>query len=134
MPKVSGVFLAGGDMLLAIGMAPGAPEPDGWIPAVPGIAEGEGFRVCGTADFAKPSRDGKRILRAKRFGKFWAAERSTKIISGGYKYRLIETLFFAEEVPIWTTTPAAAMQLAEHCDPIPATRVAGFWVPMFMCT
>jgi hypothetical protein len=134
MPKVSRVLLAGGDILLAIGMAPGAPEPDGWIPAVPGIPEGEGFRVCGTADFEKPSRDGTRILRAKRFGKFWAPERSTKITSGGYKYRLVETLVFAEGIPIWTRTPAAAMQLAEHCDPIPVTRVAGFWLPMFMCT
>src|SRR4051812_44558854 len=41
MPRVSGVMLAGEDMLLAAGTAPGAPEPDGWIPAVPTIPEGE---------------------------------------------------------------------------------------------
>jgi hypothetical protein len=135
MPKVSGVLLAGRDMLIAIGMAPGAPEPDGWIPAVPVIPEGEGFRACGMADFEKPSRHGNRVLRAKRFGKFWAPERSTKITSGRYKYREIESLVFAfGEVPIWTRTHQAAMRLAEHCDPIPATPIAGFWLPMFTCT
>jgi hypothetical protein len=45
MLKVSGVLLAGRDMLNAIGMAPGAPEPDGWLPAVPVIPEGEGEMV-----------------------------------------------------------------------------------------
>lgn len=135
MLKVSGVLVAGRDMLIAIGMAPGAPEPDGWLPAVPPIPKDAGFQACGTADFEKPSRDGNRMLRAKRFGKFWTAERSTKTISGRYKYRLIETLVFAfGEVPIWTRTPQAAMRLAEHCDPIPDTPVAGFWLPMFTCT
>jgi hypothetical protein len=135
MLNVSGVLLAGRDMLIAIGMAPGAPEPDGWIPAVPAIPEVDGFRACGKADFEKPSRDGNRVLRAKRFGKFWSAERSTKITSGRYKLRLIETLVFAfGEIPIWTRTHQAAMRLAEHCDPIPATPVAGFWLPIFTCT
>jgi hypothetical protein len=135
MLKVSGVLLAGRDMLNAIGMAPGAPEPDGWLPAVPVIPEGEGFRACGMADFEKPSSDGNRVLRAKRFGNFWAPERSTKITSGRYKYRLIETLVFAfGEIPIWTRTHQAAMRLAEHCDPVPTTPIAGFWLPMFTCT
>jgi hypothetical protein len=137
MPKVSGVLLAGRDMLIAIGMAPGAPEPDGWLPAVPTIPDADCFPLCRTADFEKPSRDGNRVLRAKRFGKFWAPERSTKITSGRYKLRLIEALVFAfgnGEIPIWTHTHQAAMRLAEHCDPIPATPVAGFWLPKFTCT
>jgi hypothetical protein len=137
MLNVSGVLLAGRDMLIAIGMAPGAPEPDGWQPAVPAIPDAACFPVCRTADFEKPSRDGNRVLRAKRFGKFWSAERSTNITSGRYKLRLIETLVFAfgnGEIPIWTRTHQAAMRLAEHCDPIPTTPVAGFWLPMFTCT
>jgi hypothetical protein len=137
MLNVSGVLLAGRDMLIAIGMAPGAPEPDGWQPAVPAIPDDACFPLCRTADFEKPSRDGNRVLRAKRFGKFWSAERSTKITSGRYKLRLIETLVFAfgnGEIPIWTRTHQAAMRLAEHCDPTPASPVAGFWLPMFTCT
>jgi len=135
MLNVSGVLLAGRDMLIAIGMAPGAPEPDGWIPAVPVIPEGEGFRACGMADFEKPSHDGNRVLRAKRFGKFWAPERSTKIISGRLELRLVEALVFAfGEIPIWTRTHQAAMRLAEHCDPIPDTPVAGLWLPVFTCS
>jgi hypothetical protein len=135
MLKVSGVLLAGRDMLIAIGMAPGAPEPDGWLPAVPAIPDDACFPLSRTADFEKPSRDGNRVLRAKRFGKFWAPERSTKITSGRYKYRLIEALVFPfGEIPIWTRTRQAAMRLAEHCDPFPATPVMGLWLPMFTCT
>jgi len=29
--------------------------------------------------------------------------------------------------PIWTRTRQAAMQLAEHCDPMPRDPVAGYW-------
>lgn len=135
MLKVSGVLLAGRDVLIAAGMAPGAPEPDGWQPTVPPVLECNAFRLARTADFEKPSRDGNRVLRAKRFGKFWAPERSSTTSSGPYKLRLIEALVFAfGEVPIWTRTPQAAMRLAEHCDPIPTTPVAGFWLPMFACT
>jgi hypothetical protein len=94
-----------------------------------------GFALCRTADFEKPSRDGNYVLRAKRFGKFWAPERSIKITSGRYTYRSIEALVFAfGEIPIWTRTRQAAMRLAEHCDPIPASPVAGFWRPMFTAT
>src|SRR5947207_15147040 len=116
-------------------MAPGAPEPEGWLPAVPMISDAACFPLCRTADFEKPSRDGTRILRAKRFGEFWAPERSTKIVSGRYTHRLIEMLVFAfGEIPIWARTHQGAMQLAEHCDPIPTTPVAGFWRPMFTFT
>jgi hypothetical protein len=135
MRNVSGVLLAGKDMLIAIGNAPGAPDPTGWIPAAPAIPKNANYQLCGKADFEKPSRDGSRMLRAKRFGDFWAAERSTKIISGRYEVREIEMLVFAfGEIPIWTRTPQAAMRFAEHCDPIPDTPVAGFWLPMFTCT
>jgi hypothetical protein len=102
---------------------------------VPAILDVDCFPLSRTADFEKPSRDGKYVLRAKRFGKFWAPERSIKITSGRYTYRSIEALVFAfGEIPIWTRTHQAAMRLAEHCDPIPATPVAGFWRPMFTAT
>jgi hypothetical protein len=68
MLNVRGVLLAGRDMLIATGTAPGAPEPGGWLPAVPPIPEGDAFPLCRAADFEKPSRDGNRMLRAKRFG------------------------------------------------------------------
>jgi hypothetical protein len=129
------VLLAGKDMLIAIGIVPGAPEPDGWTPGLPLIPEVDGRRAWETADFEKPSPDGNRMLRAQRFGKFWMPERSTKIISGRYKYREIERLVFAfGEIPIWTRTRQAAMRLAEHCDPIPRTPVAGLWLPVFTCS
>ena len=74
MLRTSGVLLAGKDMLIAIGDVPGAPEPDGWTPATPSIPANASFQLCGKADFEKPSRDGCHMLRAKRFGDFWAAE------------------------------------------------------------
>jgi hypothetical protein len=135
MLKISSVLLAGKDMLIAIGAGPGAPEPIGWVPAVPAIPDDSCYPLERTADFEKRSRDGKHVLRAKRFGKFWTAERSTIVGSGRYKLRLIQALVFAfGEVPIWVRTHQAAMRLAEHCDPIPVTPVAGFWRPMFTCT
>ena len=103
--------------------------------AVPAIPEVDCYSNCRTADFEKLSRDGNYVLRAKRLGKFWAPERSIKITSGRYTYRSIEALVFAfGEIPIWTRTHQAAMRLAEHCDPIPASPVAGFWRPMFTAT
>jgi len=135
MLKTSRVLLAGKDMLIAIGDVPGAPEPRGWTPGVPVMPEVNGRRAIGTADFEKPSQDGNRMLRAKRLGKFWMPERSTKVVWGRYTYRLVHALVFAfGEVPIWTRTPQAAMRLAEHCDPMPDAPVAGFWLPMFTCT
>jgi hypothetical protein len=135
MLKASGVLLAGRDMLIAIGDVPGAPETHGWVATVPAIPENADFQLSGTANYEKPSRDGNRVLRAKRFGKFWAPERSTKITWGRLVVRRIDALVFAfGEVPIWTRTPQAAMRLAEHCDPMPDTPVAGFWLPMFTCT
>jgi hypothetical protein len=67
-------------------------------------------------------------------GEFWAAERSTRYMSGRLELREIQMLVFAFwEVPIWTRTPPAAMRLAEHCDPMPDGPVAGFSLPMFSC-
>jgi hypothetical protein len=135
MLRTTGVLLAGRDMLIAIGDVPGAPEPDGWTPATPAIPANAGFQLCGKADFEKLSRDGGHMLRAKRFGKFWAAERSTKFRSGPLELRKIQMLVFAfGEVPIWTRNPQAAMRLAEYCDPRPDAPVAGFWLPTFSCT
>jgi hypothetical protein len=135
MPNVSGVLLAGKDMLIAAGDVSGAPAPVGWGSTGPAVPEGDCFSNCRTADFEKPSRDGNYVLRAKRFGKFWAPERSIIITSGRYKCREIQALVFAfGEIPIWTRTSQAAMRLAEHCDPIPAAPVAGFWRPMFTAT
>jgi hypothetical protein len=135
MPHVSRVLIADNQLLNSIGMVPGAPEPSGWSPAVPPISESNAFRLERMADFEKPSRDGNRVLRAKRFGKFWAPQRAIPKISNRVKYRSMETLAFGhEEMPIWVRTYQAAMRLAEYCDPIPVTPVAGFWLPMFGCT
>jgi hypothetical protein len=135
MLRTSGVLLAGKDMLIAIGDVPGAPDPSGWTPASPPVPENANYQLCGTADFEKPSRDGGHMLRAKRFGEFWAAERSTKFWTGRLWLREIHMLVFAfGEIPIWTRSPQAAMRLAEYCDPIPDAPVAGFWLPMFSCT
>jgi hypothetical protein len=135
MLKTSGVLVAGKDMLTAVGIVPGAPEPEGWVPAVPAIAKNSCFELCGKADYEKPSRDGSRILRAKRYGELWAPERSRKIVSGRHSCQQIEELVFAfTEAPIWARTPQGAMRLAEHCDPIPTAPVAGFWRPVFTCT
>ena len=115
MPKTMGVLVAGKDMLIAAGVFPGAPEPEGWVPAVPAVGANSCFQECGKADFEKPSRDGSHVLRAKRYGQFWAPERSIKIVYGPYSCRLIEELVFAfGEVPIWARTYQGAMRLAEH--------------------
>jgi hypothetical protein len=133
MPSVSGVLVAGKDMLIAAGDISGAPAPVGWGPTGPAIPEADCFSQHRMADFEKLSRDGKYVLRAKRFGKFWAPERSTLITSGRYRFRSIEALVFAfGEIPIWTRTSQAAMRLAEHCHPLPAPPVAGFWRPMLV--
>jgi hypothetical protein len=76
MPNVSGVLIANDQLLNSIGMVPGAPEPSGWSSAVPPIADINAFRLERMADFEKPSRDGNRVLRAKRFGQFWAPRRA----------------------------------------------------------
>ena len=137
MPEaVRGVLIAGRGMLAAAGHFPGAPEPVGWTPGVPLLPEVEvdGRRVSATADYEKPSVDGERMLRAKRFGKFWMPERSIRVSGGRYQMREIQGLVFAfGSVPIWTRDRQAAMRLAEHCDPIPAAPVAGFWLPRFTC-
>lgn len=133
--RTPAVLLAGKDMLIAIGDVPGAPEPDGWTPTIPAIPDAACFPLSRTADFEKLSRAGSHMLRAKRFGEFWAAERSTKFWTGRLWLREIHMLVFAfGELPIWTRTPQAAMRLAEYCDPMPDAPVAGFWLPMFSCT
>jgi hypothetical protein len=135
MPSVSRVLLASKELLKSIGMVPGAPEPSGWSPAVPPISEINAFRLERMADFEKPSRDGNRVLRAKRFGQLWAPQRAIPKISNRVKYRSMETLAFGhEEMPIWVRTYQAAMRLAEYYDLNPTTPVAGFWLPMFTCT
>jgi hypothetical protein len=75
MLKVSGVLLAGRDMLNAIGMAPGAPEPDGWLPAVPVIPEGEGEMVEQIAARLKAEYDlkGGYLRLADRYDDFRSA-------------------------------------------------------------
>jgi hypothetical protein len=127
------VLIAGKDTLLAAGDFPGAPDPHGWAPGVPLMPEVDGGRAWETANFEKPSLDGKRTLRVGRLGEFWMPERSTRNLSDRYKYRTIEALVFAfGDIPIWTRTRQAAMRLAEHCDPVPRSPMAGsFWFPVF---
>jgi hypothetical protein len=134
MPEaVRGVLIAGRDMLAAAGHIPGAPEPVGWTPGVPLLPDYP--RALEVADFEKPSADGERMLRAKQFGHFWMVERSIRVSRGRYQTREIQGLVFAfGSVPIWTRDQKAAMRLAEHCDPIPAPPVAGYWLPLFGCS
>ena len=135
IPEAPGVLLAGKDMLIAAGDVPGAPEPAGWSPGVPLMPGEDGRRAWEAADFEKPSSDGERILRAKRFGKFWMPERSIRVTIGRGQLREVHALVFAfGNAPIWTRDRQAAMRLAEYCDPIPAAPVAGLWLPQFTCS
>ena len=116
-----GVLIAGKDMLRAAGDAPGAADPYGWSP--------------GAGGFEKPACNGIHTLRVNQWGDFWVPERSIKLIIRRHKLQEIQALVFAfGQVPIWTHTRGAAMRLAEHCDPIPRTPVAGHWATAYMCT
>jgi hypothetical protein len=133
IPEAPGVLLAGKDMLIAVGNVPEAPEPAGWTPGVPLIPDHP--RAWEAADFEKPSADGDRMLRVKRFGKFWMPERSIRVSWSRGQLRQVQSLVFAfGNAPIWTRDRQAAMRLAEYCDPIPTSPVAGLWLPRFTCS
>jgi len=109
LPAAPGVLVAGADMLYAAGDFPGAPAPAGWARRASG--------------WMKPSRDNSRTLWVQPCGRYWIIERSPVDVSAHD-----ETLVFAFVLlPIWTRTMASAMRLAEHCDPIPQSPVAGYW-------
>ena len=109
LPTSPGVLIAGSDMLHAAGDYPGAPPPTGW--------------TRGASGLMRPSRDGRRVLWVQRCGRYWILERSPVEVRARH-----ETLVFAFVlVPIWTWTMTSAMRLAEYCDPIPQSPVAGYW-------
>jgi hypothetical protein len=73
----------------------------------------------------KTARDGKTLLWVQQCGSDWIIERSRRADCG---HTQDETLVCAfGSVPIWAPTYAAAMRLAEHCDPMPRSPVAGYW-------
>jgi len=132
-PDIPGVLIAGRDMLLAAGDVPGASNPKGWSPCA-GYVLWVGWRP-GAGGFKKRSCDGIHTLRVSKWGEYWLVERWAKVVSGKYKYREMHALVFAfQRTPIWTRTREAAMRLAEHCDPIPRSPVAGYWAPAYTCT
>ena len=111
LPAAPGVLIAGEDMLRAAGHRPGANQPPGWS--------------CKLSGFVKTSRDGNSALWVQQCGEFWIIERSIRL-DGGHTQD--QTLVFAFELlPSWARTPEAAMRLAEYCDPIPQSPVAGCW-------
>jgi len=112
MPSAEGVLIAGEDMLLGVGHYPGAIPPVGWFRRATG--------------FSKTAPDGKSVLSVQQCGRYWIIERS-RLLDGGRTRD--ETLVCAfGSVPIWAPTCAAAMRVAEHCDPISRSPVAGCWI------
>jgi hypothetical protein len=111
LPSADGVLIAGEDMLGAVGYRSDVRHPAGWS--------------RGASGFKKASRDGKSVLWVQPCGKFWIIERSIHLDA---VYMQDEALFSAFGArPIWTRTRQAAMQLAEHCDPMPRDPLTGFW-------
>ena len=111
LPSADGALIAGEDMLDAVGHRSGVRHPAGWSRGISG--------------FKKTARDGTTVLWVQQCGNFWIIERSL-LLHGGYMKD--ETLVFVSgSRPIWTRTRQAAMQLAEHCDPMPRAPVTGYW-------
>jgi hypothetical protein len=79
----------------------------------------------GASGFKKVSRDGKSVLWVQPCGKFWIVERSIYLDAFYMQDEALVSAFGAR--PIWTRTRQAAMELAEHCDPMPWTPVTGYW-------
>ena len=109
LPSADGALVAGEDMLDAVGHRSGVRHPAGWSRGISG--------------FKKTARDGTTVLWVQQCGNFWIIERSLLLHDG---YMKDETLVSGSR-PIWTRTRQAAMQLAEHCDPMPRDPVAGYW-------
>jgi hypothetical protein len=75
---------------------------------------------------ASAKREG--TLWVQPCGKFWIVERSPLSDPTDWD----ETLIFAFVLmPIWTRTMTAAMRLAEYCDPIVQSPIAGYWARTF---
>ena len=111
LPSADGALIAGEDMLDAVGHRSGVRHPAGWSRGISG--------------FKKTARDGTTVLWVQQCGNFWIIERSLLLYGG---YMKDETLVFVSgSRPIWTRTRQAAMQLAEHCDPMPRAPVTGYW-------
>ena len=84
----------------------------------------------GASGFKKASRDGKSVLWVQPCDKFWIIERSIRLDAIYMRDEALISAFGAR--PIWTRTRQAAMQLAEHCDPMPRDPVAGYWADVGM--
>jgi hypothetical protein len=114
LPSAPGVLIAGPAVLHAIGDFPGAATPSGW--------------TRGASGLSKPRNGGTGTLWVQRCGKFWMVERSPLAAPTDYDDTLV---FGFVLMPIWTRTMVSAMRLAEYCDPIPQSPVAGCWVRTF---
>ena len=109
--SAQGVLIAGPGILSTSGHRPGIFHAAGWC--------------RGESGFRKVSRDGKSVLWVQPCGKFWIIERSIHLDAVYMQDEALISAFGAR--PIWTRTRQAAMQLAEHCDPMPRDPVAGYW-------
>jgi hypothetical protein len=109
--SAQGVLIAAPDILSTSGHRPGTFHAAGWC--------------RGESGFRKVSRDGKSVLWVQPCGKFWIIERSIHLDAVYMQDEALVSAFGAR--PIWTRTRQAAMQLAEHCDPMPRDPVAGYW-------
>jgi hypothetical protein len=67
----------------------------------------------------------RRMLRVRQFGQFWYIQR-WDVDDYGSDFQVL--VFPFHNVPICTRTCEEAMQLAEHCSPLPHPPVMGCWV------
>jgi hypothetical protein len=111
LPSAQRVLIAAHNILCAAGHRPTTFYPTGWS--------------RGASGFKKASRDGKSVLWVQPCGKFWIIERSIHLDAVYMQDEALVSAFGAW--PIWTRTRQAAMQLAEHCDPVPRDPVTGYW-------
>ena len=109
LPSADGVLIL--KERIAVGDRSGVAHPPGWSRRISG--------------FKKASRDGKSVLWVQPCGNFWIVERSLLLHGGYMKDEALVSAFGAR--PIWTRTRQAAMQLAEHCDPMPQDPVSAYW-------
>jgi hypothetical protein len=111
LPSAQRVLIAGHNIMPAGSHRPTTFYPTGWS--------------RGASGFEKASRDGKSVLWVQPCGKFWIIERSIHLDAVYMQDESLVSAFGAR--PIWTRTRQAAMQLAEHCDPMPRDPVTGYW-------
>jgi hypothetical protein len=109
LPSATNVLIAGPAILPIVGCSRGAPM-SGWTRGVTG--------------YYKLDSTGCRTLWVQRCGSFSLIER-TAINPLDHDEALVCSF---SGYPIWAPTMRAAMQLAEHCDPLPRSLLAACWL------